>query len=145
MIVGTPPAPPSYSRAIATRSTACVAAAGWRIAERLLRRFADAARAVGATPVCLVIPNRDVVESPPSRFAPLERLILDAGPRLELPVLGLSSVFEAEPEAVVVTFFCDSGERSVCSEKGFLVTPLATSISTFISGPEPISAAKNQR
>jgi hypothetical protein len=70
-------------------------APGWQVLSRIMARFARNARASGAAPVWLVIPNRDVVAQERSDWEPLEMLCERRCDELEMPCLRLAGAFVA--------------------------------------------------
>ncbi|MEE3329203.1 MAG: hypothetical protein VX252_17850 [Myxococcota bacterium] len=71
--------------------------ADWQLMAAILRRFRDSARAAGAQPFLLIIPEqRHKVEG--SEFEDIDRLALEEAERLGIPALSLRSVFHAEED-----------------------------------------------
>jgi hypothetical protein len=80
------------------------AAPGWQVLARLMARFTHEVRAVGATPVWLLIPNRDAVEEGRSKYDELETLCAARATSLGLTLLSLTPALRAAEAAGARTY-----------------------------------------
>lgn len=68
----------------------------WQVLSGLMRRFRDHVRDQGATPVWMVIPYRDVVREPRSRYAPIAEMCEQEARELGMALLRLEPALRAE-------------------------------------------------
>lgn len=104
-------------------------AEGWQLLSRLMARFRRSVEAVGAKPVWLVLPTRDVLTDEGSHYQRLHDLCRGRAAELGVPCLDLGPVFRAHEGAALYRPRDEGGHLSVEGHR-----LVARTLRTFLEG-----------